>query len=72
MTFRRIATTILFLAFLAASLLELVPKWHEAAGKKTGSVLYVRSTEPQAKPEDNKKQISLESILKANEGNKDG
>lgn len=72
MTFRRIATAILFLAFLAASLLELVPKWEEAAGKKAGFVLYVRSTDTQAKPETNKKQISLESILKANEGNKDG
>ncbi|VFQ45436.1 hypothetical protein [Desulfoluna butyratoxydans] len=72
MTFRRIATTILFLGFLAASLLELVPKWQKAAGKETGAVLYVRSTEPQAKPSHNTKHISLESILKANEGNKDG
>jgi len=72
MNYQRISTFFLFLFFLGLSLVELAPKWKEAAHKESGSVLYVRSVKKTAPARSEKKTVSYDSILKANSKNKDG
>lgn len=72
MNFQRMATTVLFLLFLALSIMELAPKWQEAARRETDAVLYVRSLQKQPPPNTKKKAISFDSLLKANSKNRDG